>query len=337
MDLSKRLVHVKSSAKEKDYPAFTTEDILFLSGDITHPEGFILNHSDPSECFVLFATTAPITEIYSLNEEPSWVGASMMLSVRQPCASIYSIVSKLLEHKALEEGEGYEFMSTEPEEPKGAEPPQPQSTPKKKAEPTATVLEEQFKQLESQDLQQILSAIQTEMRSRQDATISPAHEVSSILQTLLNDEALRTNIPKLSAFSGERAKGEVSFEQWSYELQTLMKTYSDSALRECIQCSLRGAVADTVRNLGTNVPLDTIIKKFTILYGIVKSFDLLMWDFYHADQGEEESIPSFAIQIEGLLSKIWDRFLDKLTHPEEQRLLKDCLFHGYKKHIWDKC
>ena len=60
MDLSKRLVHVKSSTKEKDYPAFTPEDILFLFGDITRPEGFILNHSDPSECFVLFATTAPI-------------------------------------------------------------------------------------------------------------------------------------------------------------------------------------------------------------------------------------------------------------------------------------
>ena len=44
MDLSKRLVHVKFSAKEEDYPAFITEDILFLFGDITHPEGLILNH-----------------------------------------------------------------------------------------------------------------------------------------------------------------------------------------------------------------------------------------------------------------------------------------------------
>ena len=74
MDLSKRLVHVKSSAKEKEYPAFTPDDILFLFGDITCPEGLILNHSDPSECFVLFATTAPISEIYGLNEEPSWGG-----------------------------------------------------------------------------------------------------------------------------------------------------------------------------------------------------------------------------------------------------------------------
>ena len=97
---------MKSSAKEKDYPSFTPEDILSLFEDITHPEGLILSHSDPSECFVLFSATAPITEIYSLNEEPSWVGAPMLLSVRQPHASIYSIVSKLLEDKALEEKGG---------------------------------------------------------------------------------------------------------------------------------------------------------------------------------------------------------------------------------------
>ena len=159
--------------------------------------------------------------------------------------------------------------------------------------------------------------------------------MSSILHTLLKDGALRTNIPKLSAFSGERAKGEVSFEQWSYELQTLKKTYSDSALREGIQHSLRGAAADTVRNMAPDVPLDTIIKKFTIVYGNVKSFDLLMQDFYHADQGEEESIPSFATWVEGLLFQICDKFPEKLTPPEEQRVLKDHLFHGCKKSIWD--
>ena len=47
-----------------------------------------------------------------------------------------------------------------------------------------------------------------------------AHDVSSVLQTLLKEGALRTNVPKLSAFSGEVANGEVFFDQWSYELQT---------------------------------------------------------------------------------------------------------------------
>ena len=158
-----------------------------------------------------------------------------------------------------------------------------------------------MKHLGTQELQKVLSIVRTELRHRQDTSFSPVQEVSSILQTLLKDGALRTNIPKLSAFSGERVKGEVSFEQWSYELQTLRKTYSDSPLREGIQHSLRGAVADTVRNMGPDVPLDTILKKFTIVYGNVKSFDLLMRDFYHADQGEEESIPSFSTRVEGLL------------------------------------
>ena len=38
----------------------------------------------------------------------------MQLSVRQPCSSIISIVSRLLEDKALEEGEEYKFIPIEP-------------------------------------------------------------------------------------------------------------------------------------------------------------------------------------------------------------------------------
>ena len=53
MNLSKRLVLLKSSAKEEDYPAYTPEDVLFLFEEIlfeevTCPEGLILGHSDPS-------------------------------------------------------------------------------------------------------------------------------------------------------------------------------------------------------------------------------------------------------------------------------------------------
>ena len=71
------------------------------------------------------------------------------------------------------------------------------------------------------------------------------------------------------------------------------------------------------------------------MYGYVKSFDLPMRDFYCADQGEEESIPSFATRMEGLLSQIRHKFPEKFTHPEEQRLLKDRLFHGCKKNVRD--
>ena len=87
--------------------------------------------------------------------------------------------------------------------------------------------------------------------------------------------------------------------------------------------------------MGPNVPLDMILKKFTIIYGNVKSFDLLMREYYRADQGEEETIPSFATRIEGLLSQIRDRVPNQLALQEEQRLLKDCLLHGSRKSIRD--
>ena len=121
-------------------------------------------------------------------------------------------------------------------------------------------------------------------------------------------------------FSGERLKGEVSFEQWSYELQSLRKKYSESALREGIQRSLKEAAA--VCNIGPDASLDTIIKKFSIVYGNVKSYDILMGDFYCADQGEDETVTSFVSHMEGLLSYVRDKFPNQIPLAKEQQLLK---------------
>ena len=174
-----------------------------------------------------------------------------------------------------------------------------------------------FKSLHTNALRQIMAALSKEMDARQiPKDISPRpdgpgptpQDVSSILHSLIKEGALRTNIPKLSIFSGEKVKDEASFEQWSYELQSLRKTYSESGLREGIKRSLRGAAADTVHNMGPEANLDSIIKKFTIIYGNAESYDILMGDFYRASQGEEESVTSFATCIEGLLSNVRDKY-----------------------------
>ena len=115
----------------------------------------------------------------------------------------------------------------------------------------------------------------------------------------------------------------------------LRRTYSESALREGIQRSLRGAAADTVHNMGPEATLDSILKKFTIIYGNVKSYDILMRDFYRASQGEEESVTSFATCIEGLLSNVRDKYPHQIPQAKEQQLLKDRLFYGCKKGIRD--
>ena len=306
MELGDRLIHVRSTVKhEKDFPSFTEDDIVFIFGDIVRPVGFIINKNDPLECFVLFPPATLMQDVIDLPENPTWVGASMQLGIHKPKSAMLTIVSKLIQGKELEEGEEYVYIPIPPLVPED------HSTPKKKGGPAAPkALTHDIKQMPMQELQQLLSSLQQEMRTRHDASMGSAHDVSSVLQTLLKEGELRTNVPKLSAFSGEVAKGEVSFDQWNYELQTLRKSYSDLNLREGIQHSLRGAAADAVCNMGPDVPLDLIIKMFTIIYGNVKSFDLMMRDFYRADQGEDESIPSYATRIEGLLSQIRDKFPD---------------------------
>ena len=84
-------------------------------------------------------------DIFNLNKESSWVGGPMLLTIRQPPSSAFNIATKLLEHKPLEEGERYELIPIEPEWRRGAEGPQPHSTPKKKAESLALVITEQVK------------------------------------------------------------------------------------------------------------------------------------------------------------------------------------------------
>ena len=85
--------------------------------------------------------------------------------------------------------------------------------------------------------------------------------------------------------------------------------------------------------MGPEATLDSIIKKFSIIYGYVKSYDILMGDFYHANQGEEETVFSFATCIEGLLSCVRDKYPQQIPQTKEQQLLKDRLFHGCQKGI----
>ena len=83
MEIGDNLVQVKSSAMiEEDFLTYTPSEIVFLFGDVIRPVGLILNHDDPSECCVLFPTAAPMQEIYSLSENPSWVGTHMQLMIK---------------------------------------------------------------------------------------------------------------------------------------------------------------------------------------------------------------------------------------------------------------
>ena len=90
MTLSERLLQVKSSAQlEEDLPTYTPDEIVLLFGDVIRPVGLILNHNDPTECFVLFPPAAHMQEIFNLGENPSLVGAYMQLVLDRLLADIF--------------------------------------------------------------------------------------------------------------------------------------------------------------------------------------------------------------------------------------------------------
>ena len=150
MEISERLVQVKSSAKvEEDFLTYTPSEIVFLFGDVIRPVGLILNHDDPSECFVLFPTAAAMQEIYSLSETPLWVEAHMHLVIKKVHPNIFPIVIKLLADMALEEGEEYEYIPIEHLDPRGHGGPGKHSTPKRGEEHVAPALAKQLKSLET--------------------------------------------------------------------------------------------------------------------------------------------------------------------------------------------
>ena len=223
MDLSNRAVQVRNTLTPdvKEYPSFSPDDVGLLFGDLATPMGLDLNHSNLRECFVIFSDPEYVPDILKLIDTAQQMGTHMNLTLDRPMMEVIPIIAMLLEDKALEEGEEYEYITME------AEGSPYFSTPKKREEPVIPQLAEHIKSLQISELKQILVAISKEMDARHvphrsppkpDASGSQVHEVSSILHSLIKEGALRTNIPKLSVFSGEIMKGEASFEQRPYEL-----------------------------------------------------------------------------------------------------------------------
>ena len=100
-----------------------------LFGDIATPTGLILNHTDPRECYVIFPYPEYVPDILKLIETPQCSVTHIHLTFDRPRREIISIIAKLLEDKALEAGEEYEYIPIEAD---GS----PQfSTPKKGEEP----------------------------------------------------------------------------------------------------------------------------------------------------------------------------------------------------------
>ena len=114
----------------------------------------------------------------------------MQLGIYKPKSAMLTIVNNLLQDKEVEEGEDYEYIPIPPLDPED------HSTPKKKGGPAAPkALTQDIKHMLTQELQQLLSSLQQEMRTRQDASMGSAHDVSSVLQTSAERRSFENECP----------------------------------------------------------------------------------------------------------------------------------------------
>ena len=87
---------------------------------------------------------------------------------------------------------------------------------------------------------------------------------------------LQIGTQKISTFSGDMAPGktEVSYEQWSHEVQCIKDHYPELVVRESIMQSLKGAVADMACYMGPTASVSEILEKLSVIFGTVASFDM---------------------------------------------------------------
>ena len=69
--------------------------------------------------------------------------------------------------------------------------------------------------------------------------------------------------PKISTFSGDIAPGktEVSYKQWSHEVQCIKDHYPESVVRESIMRSLQEAAADMACYMGPTASVSEIFRE----------------------------------------------------------------------------
>ena len=154
----------------------------------------------------------------------------------------------------------------------------------------------------------------------------------NLIETLASHGLLRSQTPKISQFSGDYLKGDVSFEHWEYAVETLSRVYTESAFKEAITESLKGSAAEALMSLASVAEILTSMKG---KYSVSVSYDSLMRDYCTLVKEENKKVPQLATKIQMKMSCIKWRFPQRFVGNIESNALWDRLFFGLKKEIRD--
>ena len=160
-------------------------------------------------------------------------------------------------------------------------------------------------------------------------------DVGHLLSTLT--ARLRLGTPWINTFTRDTTLGktEVCIEKWYHEVQCVKDHYPEVVVQESIIRSLKGQVADMAQYIGPTASVAYFLRKLSVIFGTVASFDVLMQNFYNVTQGNNEKVPSFTMRLEGTLNQIRLQCPSRMMDLVVQQHLKDCLFHRIHKHMHD--
>ena len=140
---------------------------------------------------------------------------------------------------------------------------------------------------------------------------------------------------KINTFSSNVTPGktEVLYEQWNHKVQCIKDHYLELVVWESIMRSLKGAAADMAQYMGPTASVSDILKKFSVIFGTIASFDMLMENIYKITQGSSKKVPLFTTRLEGTLNQIRLRCPGQIANCEVPWHLKEQLFHRVRKHM----
>ena len=104
---------------------------------------------------------------------------------------------------------------------------------------------------------------------------------------------------RISPFSGDGAKCEVSFSQWRFEVRRMLRDeiYPEKDILQTPRCSIRGTAADILFHMVESVTIENVIDKMDKVLGNILPTEAVLEQFYSAKQLPSESVAVWACRL----------------------------------------
>ena len=124
---------------------------------------------------------------------------------------------------------------------------------------------------------------------------------------------------KISQFSGDDQKGDVSYVEWRYEVKCLVQDpdFPQTSLAQTIRRSLRGTARRILVALSEQASASDMLGKLDSLFSDVSTNEMVMQDFYNSEQNPDESVTSFGCRLENLLQVAIDHGFLPISQKNE--------------------